>query len=130
MALETEDLVLAADTALAGVVQTFSTDVGAKYWLVEADGALAGQLMITVEWSDWRNCFVWWVQSVYIWPDFRGQGLFRILYAAVRAAAVEAGAAGIRLYVDRSNTGAQAVYDRIGMDGNHYRVFEDMFDDA
>ena len=90
-------------------------------------GAVVGQLMITTEWSDWRNGAVWWIQSVYVWPEARGLGVFRALYEAVCTRAVSAGAAGVRLYVDTQNIRAQAVYTRLGMNGDHYRVFEAMF---
>jgi ribosomal protein S18 acetylase RimI-like enzyme len=83
--------------------------------------------MITYEWSDWRNRMVWWIQSVHVEPAARGRGVFRALYAHVRHEAEAAGAGGLRLYVDLTNTRAQLVYGAIGMNGDHYRVFEDMF---
>jgi len=83
--------------------------------------------MITFEWSDWRNRMVWWIQSVYVVPDARGRGVFRALYDALRREAQAAGAGGLRLYVDTTNTRAQAVYRALGMNGDHYRVFEEMF---
>ena len=81
--------------------------------------------MITYEWSDWRNGNVWWIQSVYVVPEFRGQRVYAGLYEHVQAL-VEADDAlrGIRLYVDRRNVAAQQVYTRLGMNGEHYQVFE------
>ena len=88
---------------------------------------VVGQLLITYEWSDWRNRPVWWIQSVHVADDARRLGVFRALYAHARAEAIAAGAGGLRLYVDETNARAQAVYTSLGMNGGHYRVFEDMF---
>lgn len=129
MALETEALRLDADTVARGVRRVFEHDVGAHYVVAEQGGAVVGQLMITREWSDWRNADVWWIQSVYVEPKARAQGVYAALYAHVRHAARAAGAGGVRLYVDTTNTQAQAVYTKLGMTGEHYRVFEAMFED-
>ena len=129
MALETEDLALDPDVLRAGVRRALTTDVGARYFLVDDQfaGHPLGQLMVTREWSDWRNREVWWIQSVYVWPEARRMGVYAALYAYVQQAARQAGAGGVRLYVDTRNTAAQAVYTRLGMNGEHYRVFEAMF---
>ncbi len=124
MARETEGLALDPITALRGASAVFERDVGAHYWIAEAEGRVAGQLMITVEWSDWRNAPVWWIQSVYVEPDQRGAGVFRALYDEVLRRAEQSGAAGVRLYVDRSNLAAIRIYSKLGMDGDHYQVFE------
>ncbi len=129
MALETEELKLEASALTDGVRAVVQDAQPAAYWVLEQDGAVQAQLMITYEWSDWRNRIVWWIQSVYVWPEARGQGLYRKLYEALLVKAEAAGAAGIRLYVDTRNTRAQEVYTRLGMNGEHYRVFEKMFDD-
>ena len=71
---------------------------------------------------------VWWIQSVYVVPDVRGRGVLRMLYGAARREALASGAGGVRLYVDTRNTRAQAAYTALGMNGDHYRVFEDMFE--
>jgi GNAT superfamily N-acetyltransferase len=95
----------------------------------EEAGQILAQLMITFEWSDWRNGTVWWIQSVYVPEKARRAGSFRKLYEAVRAAARTAGSPGLRLYVDERNTRAQKVYKALGMNGDHYRVFEAMFEE-
>ncbi|RME28395.1 MAG: GNAT family N-acetyltransferase [Deltaproteobacteria bacterium] len=129
MALETEDVVLDPDTVRAGVAAGLAGAVDARYLLATRGGRVAGQLMVTREWSDWRNGPVWWIQSVYVWPEFRRQGVYRALYAAVLDEARAAGAVGVRLYVDARNTAAQRTYAALGMDGDHYRVFEQMLVD-
>jgi len=129
MALETEDLHLDPAVLRAGVRRALQGDVGASYFLVDDDstGRPLGQLMVTREWSDWRNREVWWIQSVYVWPHARRQGVYASLYERVLHDAQASGAGGVRLYVDTRNTRAQEVYSRLGMNGDHYRVFETMF---
>ena len=128
MALETEDLALDPDVVRRGVQTVFEQDVGAHFLVACRGEDIVGQLMITTEWSDWRAAVVWWIQSVYVAPEARGSGIYRALYERVKQDARAAGAAGVRLYVDTTNTSAQAVYERLGMQGEHYRVFEAMFD--
>jgi GNAT superfamily N-acetyltransferase len=130
MALETEDLALAPAVLRGGVEAVLLSRVDAFYRLAHAsdDGPVIGQLMITREWSDWRNAFVWWIQSVYVRPEARGRSVFKALYEHAHAEATSAGAAGLRLYVDLRNGRARAVYQRLGMRGDHYQVFEAMFD--
>lgn len=130
MALETEDLALDPARARAGAARVFHGDVGAFYLRAEVAGQVVGQCMVTDEWSDWRNTHVWWLQSVYVPRPWRGRGVFRTMYDHVREEARAAGAAGVRLYVDRRNAGAQAVYDAVGMSHEHYALYEDLFDAA
>jgi GNAT superfamily N-acetyltransferase len=127
MAWETETLRLDEAVLKAGVERVLQGDVGARYWLACDGDTVVGQLMITTEWSDWRNAWVWWIQSVYTSPDGRGKGVYRALYEHVRDQAQAQHVTGIRLYVDTRNTTAQAVYTKLGMEGEHYRVFEAMF---
>jgi GNAT superfamily N-acetyltransferase len=127
MARETEGLALDEATLRDGVRALLEGRAPGSYWVAESDGRRVGQLLITFEWSDWRNRMIWWVQSVHVAPEARGRGVFRALYAHVRGEAIAAGACGLRLYVDVTNTVAQRVYAAVGMNGNHYRVFEDMF---
>ena len=98
-----------------------------RYWVAELEGRVVGQLLITFEWSDWRNRMVWWIQSVYVMPNVRGRGVLRTLYDATRREALASGSGGLRLYVDTTNVRAQRVYAALGMRGDHYRVFEEMF---
>jgi GNAT superfamily N-acetyltransferase len=128
MALETESVRLDPVTLRAGIAALLESREPGTYWVLEDEGRVIGQLLITYEWSDWRNRTVWWIQSVHIDAAERGRGLFRTLYAHVRAEAERAGAGGLRLYVDKTNRRAQAVYAAVGMNGDHYSVFEDMFD--
>lgn len=127
MAEETEGLELDEATVRAGVRAVLEGRQPGTYHVVEEAGRVVGQLMITYEWSDWRNRMVWWIQSVYVRPEARRRGMYRRLYDAVLAEARAAGAGGVRLYVDRRNEAAQRVYERLGMDGEHYRLFESMF---
>lgn len=129
MALETEQLALDSATLRDGVETVLAGRAAGQYWVAEHEGRVVGQLLITYEWSDWRNRPVWWIQSVHVADDARRLGVFRALYAHARTAALAAGAGGLRLYVDDTNTRAQAVYAALGMNGGHYRVFEDMFDE-
>ena len=129
MALEAEHKRLDPVIATAGVRALFAGADRGRYFVAERAGRFVGQLMITYEWSDWRNRPVWWIQSVHVASDARRLGVFRALYAHARAEAVAARAGGLRLYVDETNTRAQAVYTALGMNGGHYRVFEDMFDE-
>jgi GNAT superfamily N-acetyltransferase len=127
LAEETERLRLDPATLRKGISALLEGHAPGQYWAAELDGHVVGQLLITFEWSDWRNRMVWWIQSVYVEPAMRNHGVFRALYATARQQAQAAGAGGLRLYVDNTNTRAQAVYAALGMSGDHYRVFEDMF---
>ena len=125
MAIETEDLTLDRATVTHGAKAVFSDPSKGKYYVAEQNGQVIGCLMTTFEWSDWRNGNVLWIQSVYIDKRFRGQGVFRKLYTFVQAlASNDPEVKGIRLYVDKQNKTAQQVYQRIGMNGDHYLVYE------
>jgi GNAT superfamily N-acetyltransferase len=127
LAEESENVQLDPSTLRQGISALLDGHAPGRYWMAELEGRVAGQLLITHEWSDWRNCMVWWVQSVYVAPDVRRRGVLKALYAHVRREALTEGVGGLRLYVDNTNTRAQAVYAALGMKGEHYRVFEDMF---
>jgi GNAT superfamily N-acetyltransferase len=129
LAEETERVRLDMDTLRQGIQALLDSRAPGRYWVAELEGRVVGQLLITFEWSDWRNRMVWWIQSVYVVPDARGGGVLRMLYDVARREALAAGAGGLRLYVDTTNIRAQAVYAALGMSGDHYRVFEDMFAD-
>ncbi|MBK5294595.1 MAG: GNAT family N-acetyltransferase [Acidobacteriia bacterium] len=125
MALETEHLHLDRHRTQLGVESLLAEPARGFYILAECGGVIAGQLMITYEWSDWRNGNFWWIQSVYVRPDCRGQGVYRQLYRWVLDQAREAGnVCGIRLYVEKDNQRAQQVYERMGMQRTPYQVFE------
>ena len=124
MALETEQLRLDPPTLAAGVRAALADDHKALYFVAEINGMVAGQLMITREWSDWRNADIWWIQSVYVHPDHRGRGIFRSLFQHVEREAIAAGVCVIRLYVHSTNTSARACYESLGMHSGHYQVME------
>ena len=125
MAAETEDLALDPQTVHAGVAAVVSDDRRGFYLVARSGGKAVGSLMITYEWSDWRNGNLWWIQSVYVVPSARKQGIFRLLYDNVISLAKQSGdAAGVRLYVEKDNRGAQEVYRKLGMSETAYRVFE------
>ena len=129
MALETEGKILDKGLLRAGV-QALLDDLGKGFYLVaETGGRAVGQLMITTEWSDWRNAYFWWIQSVYVAEDFRRMGVYRCLNDQVRTLAISKGdVCGIRLYVDRDNRVAQQVYKNLDMVQARYDLFEIEFD--
>jgi GNAT superfamily N-acetyltransferase len=129
LAEETEGMRLDVETLREGILALLESRAPGRYWIAELEGGVVGQLLITFEWSDWRNRMVWWIQSVYVEPGVRGRGVLRALYDTVRREAQAAGAGGLRLYVNTQNVRAQGVYAALGMNGDHYRVFEDMFAD-
>jgi GNAT superfamily N-acetyltransferase len=125
MAQETEDLRLDQDVCTAGVASVFNDPSLGGYFVAEDNAAVVGSTLITYEWSDWRNGVVWWIQSVYVLPESRRKGVYAGLYAHIQSLARNnVNVRGIRLYVDRRNTTAQKVYSRLGMNGEHYQVFE------
>jgi GNAT superfamily N-acetyltransferase len=128
MALETEELVLDTDTVRQGVAALFDhPDRG--FYLIADDAKMqpSACMLVLSEWSDWRNREVWWLHSVYVRPEERRAGLFRQLFAEAERLGRERGVAGVRLYVDRRNVRAQAVYRALGMTDEHYQLFERMF---
>lgn len=125
MARETEDLELERDVTTRGVHAVFADPSLGRYFVAEEDGRVVASLMITYEWSDWRNGVVWWIQSVYVRPELRQKRVYAGLYAHVKQMVeAEPSIRGIRLYVDNRNQRARQVYARLGMEGEHYRVFE------
>ena len=127
MALETEGKRLLPQVIAAGVRRLLAEPALGFYLVAEAGGALAGCLMVTTEWSDWRNGRFWWIQSVYVPPQWRRRGVFRALYRHVQEAArAQPDVCGLRLYVERENAGAQATYRSLGMAQTHYLLFEQL----
>ena len=125
MAWETEQYKLNRDTVLKGVSTVLNNDNLGTYYVAIVNDKVAGSLLTTFEWSDWRNGTVLWIQSVFVGSSFRKQGIYGALYDHIKTlVAADETLKGIRLYVDESNTAAQEVYARLGMNGEHYRVFE------
>jgi ribosomal protein S18 acetylase RimI-like enzyme len=127
LADESEGVRLDRETLRAGILALLEERAPGRYWVAEQNGLVVGQLLVTFEWSDWRNRMVWWIQSVYVRPEARRHGVFRALYEHAKREAQAQGAGGLRLYVDVTNSRAQSVYASLGMKGDHYSVFEDMF---
>ena len=127
MALETEDLVLDRETLRRGVEAAVKDEQKGKIYLAEErkGGKVTGSLMITLEWSDWRNGWVWWIESLYVLPEYRKKGVFREMYAYLKSLVLaDTQVKGLRLYVDKRNVKAQKVYEALGMSGEHYTTYE------
>jgi ribosomal protein S18 acetylase RimI-like enzyme len=125
LATETEDKELDWDVISEGVKKVLGDIHKGRYFVAEAEGRIIATTMITYEWSDWRDGWIWWIQSVYVHPDFRGQGVFSRLYRHVEALAKASGEVrAIRLYVLTSNQRARATYHKLGMAETGYTVLE------
>lgn len=125
MAEETENLNLDQSSVEAGIQAMFDDPARGKYFTARINNTLAGCLMITLEWSEWRNAYVIWIQSVYVDNAFRKQGVYAALYNHIKTMVRENDMyQGIRLYVDQSNTAAQKVYQALGMTDQHYFMYE------
>jgi len=111
-----------------GVNAVFANLSHGQYWVAEVKGNVVASLLITYEWSDWRNTNVWWFQSVYVLPAYRRTGIFRSMYSRIKNEAEKLGVAGLRLYVETNNSGAQKTYKALGMKSEHYTMFEWMKD--
>ncbi len=130
MAWETEHKHLDPDVLARGVSRVFTDPAKGFYLVAESAGEVVGQLMMTYEWSDWRDGWFWWVQSVYVREDHRRQGVFKALYEDLMARARSAGyVAGVRLYVERDNTRAQTTSRSLGMGDAGYLVWEVVLSD-
>ena len=126
MAFETEGKRLPDAGILPGVARGIAEPGLARYFVAEIAGKPVGTLMLTTEWSDWRNGLWWWIQSVYVAPEARRRGVYRALYAHVRALAeANPGVCGLRLYVEKENLAAQRTYAALGMRDAHYLIYED-----
>jgi GNAT superfamily N-acetyltransferase len=124
MAWETEELKLVPGIVTKGVHAVFEDPSRGQYYVAESSGKVISSLLITYEWSDWRNCNVWWFQSVYVLPENRRQGVFRMMYSHIRKLAEEQDIAGLRLYVETKNTRAQKTYEALGMSSEHYSFYQ------
>lgn len=125
MAKETEGASLDRDVLSSGVAAVFEDPGKGTYYVGEAEGSVVSSMMITREWSDWRNQWVYWLQSVYVVPAYRGKGLFRQMYEYITEQVMkDPKVSGIRLYVDATNLNALRVYEALGMDDEHYKLCE------
>ena len=126
MALETEGKHLDQETLSMGVSAVFSDETKGFYVVAEEQGKIVAGLMVTFEWSDWRDGWFWWIQSVYTRPEARGRGVYRRLYEFVKTRAAEQNVCGFRLYVEKENETAQKVYETLGMQQTYYLMYEEM----
>ncbi|MBX6315608.1 MAG: GNAT family N-acetyltransferase [Isosphaeraceae bacterium] len=128
LALETEHKTLDPTVLDRGVAAALADPNRLRYWIAEADGSPIGQAAVSREWSDWRNGWLWWLQSVYVLPAWRGKGVFRSLYHHIRSTAqAEPDVIGLRLYVESENAPAQGTYRALGMVPGGYLVFEELW---
>ena len=125
MALETESIHLDKPTVIKGVSAVFNDNSLGQYFIAKKDDKVIASLMITYEWSDWRNAKVWWIQSVFVLPEYRRKGIFSKFYQYIKSIVNEdTSIGGLRLYVDKTNVSAQNTYNKVGMNGEHYQLFE------
>ena len=130
LALETEDKVLDPATLEAGVTRALADPDRLRFWIAEIGSPprIVGQVAITREWTDWRNGWIWWLQSVYVEEPVRGRGVFRALYEHVRAQAyANPDVIGLRLYVEIANQAAMRTYQSLGMKPAAYSVYEQLW---
>ena len=128
MALETENKKLDMDTVMKGVKQGLLQPDKCQFFVAETQELVVGQAMITYEWSDWDNRDLWWIQSVYVHPDYRQQGVFTKLYQHIESLArKEDKVRALRLYVKDDNTVGQSVYKKLEMSYSGYHVYEKEF---
>ena len=127
MAKETENKVLVPELIQAGVNGLLENPSRGFYVVADVGGEVVGSLMVTMEWSDWRNGVFWWIQSVYILPSYRRQGIYRKLYSFVKTLASEdSNVCGFRLYVEKNNLQAQRTYESLGMKETEYNMYEEI----
>ena len=125
LAEETEQLRLDPETVRAGVAAVLGDSAKGLYFVADVDGTVAGQVMITYEWSDWRNGNLWWLQSVYVRQEFRCRGVFRALFRHLeQLARARRDVAGLRLYMHADNQHARRTYERLGMTYSNYEVLQ------
>ena len=124
MAMESEGLALVYERVRGGVQAVMDDEAKGRYIIARLDGKVVACLMITCEWSDWNCCWYWWIQSVYVVPEHRGRGIYKAMYNKVLDLAKAEGISQIRLYVDKDNSTAQAVYQKLGMAECHYCLYE------
>ena len=124
MAMESEGLALDYERVRRGVQAVMDDETKGRYIIARLDEKVVACLMITREWSDWNCCWYWWIQSVYVLPEHRGRGIYKAMYNKVLDLAKAEGISQIRLYVDKENSTAQTVYQKLGMAECHYCLYE------
>jgi GNAT superfamily N-acetyltransferase len=128
LALETEGKTLDSAVLAEGVRVALADPDRLRYWVAERAGRIVGQAAVTREWSDWRNGWLWWFQSVFVVPEHRGTGVFRALFAQIRAEALtQPDVIGLRLYVEQANAPAQRTYEALGLRPGGYEVYEELW---
>jgi GNAT superfamily N-acetyltransferase len=128
LARETESRELDPSVLARGVARVLAEPERGRYFVAEIGGGVVGSLLVTTEWSDWRDGWFWWIQSVYVEPKARGRGVYAALHEHVREAArAEGDVVGLRLYVERENETAQRTYRRLGMSETAYLLYEEAF---
>ena len=128
MGLESEGTILHSERVHNGVTAVMEDESKGTYIVARIEGRTVASLMITREWSDWNNGWYWWIQSVYVMPEYRGKGIFKSMFTKVIEMAKEQNIAQVRLYVDRYNSNAQKVYQKLGMEECHYLMYETTVD--
>ncbi|MBP3679838.1 MAG: GNAT family N-acetyltransferase [Bacteroidaceae bacterium] len=129
MAMESEGTTLDKEKVTKGVTAAMNDESKGIYWVAKINGKAIGSLMVTREWSDWNNEWYWWIQSVYVLPDYRKHGVYKAMYSTLKEVAKENKVSQIRLYVDKTNHPAQQVYQRLGMHESHYLMYEENTND-
>jgi ribosomal protein S18 acetylase RimI-like enzyme len=125
LAAETEQLELNGDRLLQGVKVVLQDPAKGFYTLAEVEHTVVGQMLVTMEWSDWRNGVFWWIQSVYVSPQHRRRGIFKRLYEHILQEAKALGTVcGLRVYVEKTNVTAQKTYQRHGLQKTGYDMYE------
>ncbi len=125
LALESENLVLDKETVSAGAQHIFDTPAEGNYYVAELNSKVVACLLTLREWSEWNNRVVIWVHSVYVLPEARKRGIFKTMYTEIKNMVSEnPDYQGIRLYVDKTNTAAIKTYENLGMNGDHYQLYE------
>ena len=125
MALETENLELDKKTVKKGVTSVFKNKNKGQYYVAEENNKIIGSLLVTPEWSDWRNGTILWIQSAYVALEYRRKGVFKYMYNHLKKQIKKSdNLLGLRLYVDKTNQNAQKTYEKLGMNDEHYKTYE------
>lgn len=124
-ALETENIFLNKNKVYKGVHKVLNDPLKGRYYVAMEDDSIIGTLLITYEWSDWKNGTILWIQSVYIMPEYRNKGVFTKIYKHLKKMVIESNELiGLRLYVNKTNIIAKKTYEKVGMISNHFELYE------